>query len=210
MYVYDSFSLSLCKNRHILHCDSSLPGRLEQYQFEVDQEKKGLWSTNPPKVLADVVEALIGVAHIEGGLDKGQHAARHVIDQMLKSVKVHLNGICEHDEKMDQIKHPAQALMGICPTVRIQGCNIIDYKNNHSSPVWFGNSWDDCSREFISYGEVGRTSFFGLNLCSVSHKNSRNIAKMKAAALLFNVLRESSEIRSKLELMTKALSDDKK
>ena len=53
----------------MLHCDSTLPDRLEAYEFQIKEQRHGIWSTDPPKVLADIVEALIGVAHIEGGLE---------------------------------------------------------------------------------------------------------------------------------------------
>ena len=60
-------------HRHIDHCDSTLPSRLEKYELCAERMGQGLWGTDPPKVLADVVEALLGVAHIDGGYKQGEY-----------------------------------------------------------------------------------------------------------------------------------------
>ena len=41
---------------------------------------------DPPKIIADVVEALIGAAHVDLGFDQGQNAALHVLDPIIRSI----------------------------------------------------------------------------------------------------------------------------
>ena len=132
--------------------------------------------------------------------------------QLLKSIKEYFNQNGNNSyEQILSITHPAQAVMEVCPAAKIRGYNMIDYKKKSSSPIWAGDSWDQCSGDIISYGEVGQTSYFGLNLCSVGHSNSRHIAKKKSSSIfLFCVLNDSEDLRSKLDIMAKALADHDK
>ena len=41
---------------------------------------------NPPKVIPDVVEALIGASHVDLGFEEGQKAALHVLHPIIKSI----------------------------------------------------------------------------------------------------------------------------
>jgi len=193
--------------RHIMHCDSTLPARLEAYEFQVEQHQQGLWSTDPPKILADVVEALIGVAHISGGLQKGLQGARHAIKSMLDSVSDHFTQEGTIDEKMIAITHPVQAISETCPSVKIRSYNMNDYRTRFNSKIWFGASWDYCSEDKIFFGNVGQITYNGLSLCEVADKNSRSIAKMRSSSLLFSILNESEGLRLKIEKMAKALAD---
>jgi dsRNA-specific ribonuclease len=70
--------LGTCE-RWIKHCDPTFPGRFEEYNDQIVDPKYGIWSTRPPKVLADVVESLLGAAHREGGYVTGQRCALHVL-----------------------------------------------------------------------------------------------------------------------------------
>ena len=65
------------------HRMSELPGRFESYKLQLS---RGLWCTDPPKVIPDVVESMIGVAHIDGGYQTGQDAALNVIAPLLQSI----------------------------------------------------------------------------------------------------------------------------
>lgn len=193
--------------RNILHCDASLPGRIEQYAFQIQQQKQSVWSTDPPKVLADVVEALIGVAHIEGGLELGCKAAKAAIGSMLSSMKDLSENGQINEKLLLSITHPVQAITEICPAIKVRDCSMINYGNKSTSLLWYGESWDRCLDDFV--GGVGQISCYGMNLCSVAHANSRKVAKMKSSSLLFGVLTYSEECRSKLEIMTKALAENK-
>jgi hypothetical protein len=155
--------------------------------------------------LADVVEALLGVAHIDGGLEQGQRAARHAVGAMLDSVKDHF----DQGGTLMSITHPVQAIMEASQAIKIRSYNMNDYKSKFNSPVWFGQSWNYCSDD-ICYGNIGQLSYYGLSLCEVADKNSRSVSKMRSSSLLFSVLNESEDLKSKLGRMTKALSNHDK
>jgi hypothetical protein len=85
MYIFPychEINLLLLYWRWINHCDPTLFGRFEEYQDQINDPKNGIWATRPPKVLADVVEALIGAAHIDGGFLIGQGCALKVLEVM--------------------------------------------------------------------------------------------------------------------------------
>lgn len=74
--------------RIIDHRMSELPGRFESYKFQLT---RGLWATDPPKVIPDVVESLIGAVHVDQGVEAGQEAAAYVLRPLLDSVSKLLN-----------------------------------------------------------------------------------------------------------------------
>ncbi len=191
--------------RHILHFDATLPGRLEAYEFQVKHEKKGLWSSDPPKVLADVVEALIGVAHFDGGMAQGQKAARNAINDMLKAVDVHFTENQEFETSMTELMHPVQLLSETCSSLKSRSCSINEFCHSFKTPVWFGKSWENCTDESTPHGNVGHINFHDLNLCTVADKYSLSVAKMKASSLLHFVLSNASDLKAKLEEMGNAL-----
>ena len=192
--------------RFIIHCDSTLPGRLEAYEFQIKHERKGLWSSDPPKVLADSVEALIGVAHIDGGLNQGQKAATNVIITMLKAVEDHFTQTDDNEKLLMQLTHPIQALSKVCSSLKTRSCSTNDYYHRFKSPLWFGRSWEHCSDETSPHGNVGHIHFHDLSLCAIADKYSRSVAKLKASSLLHFVLNESDDdLKKKLEEMTQAL-----
>jgi endoribonuclease Dicer len=65
--------------RHLNHRDQTLPARIESYDYSVREHGRGLWGTDPPKAIADVVESLLGAVHVDGGFESGQKAALHVL-----------------------------------------------------------------------------------------------------------------------------------
>lgn len=160
--------------------------------------------------MADVVEALIGVAHINGGIQKGLEGARHAIKSMLDSVSDHFAQEGTMDQKMIDITHPVQAISETCPSVKIRSYNMNDYKTKFNSKVWFGESWDHCSDDNICFGNVGQITYNGLSLCEVADKNSRSVAKMRSSSLLFSALNKSEDSKQKIEKMAKALAENEK
>jgi endoribonuclease Dicer len=58
------------------HRDPTLPSRIESYDVALRELGKGLWSTEPPKTIADIVESLLGAIHFDGGFDA--YVASHV------------------------------------------------------------------------------------------------------------------------------------
>ena len=59
---------------------------------------------DPPKVIPDVVEALIGASHVDLGFEQGQKAALHVLQPIIKSISNPSLG------SLQGILHPKQHL----------------------------------------------------------------------------------------------------
>ena len=96
---------SLGIHRHINHRDPSLPHRFSDFEKSI-QEGRGLWGTDPPKVISDVVEALLGAAFTDSGFQVGQDCARFLINPVVLAVKKQLQG-----ESYEQIKAKAREMM---------------------------------------------------------------------------------------------------
>lgn len=81
--------LSLMHNLHKLldHRDSTLPGRIESYAYSVFELKKGLFSSDPPKCAADIVESLIGAVYSDGGWEAGRKAALNIVSPVINLYK---------------------------------------------------------------------------------------------------------------------------
>ena len=74
--------------RNLNHCDQTLPSRIEHYEWCTRDLGRGLWGTDPPKVAADVVEALIGAVYLDSGLADGIMASIHILTPMLKVLEI--------------------------------------------------------------------------------------------------------------------------
>ena len=71
-------------HEHVRYEDSTLQDRIESYLITVRNHGRSLWSTEPPKVVADLLESTIGSIHVDGGYQAGQQAALHILDPLLK------------------------------------------------------------------------------------------------------------------------------
>ena len=90
MYIFSILTLTNFTvpwhERLINHCDPTFPGRFEEYNDQIVEPKGGIWGTRPPKVLADVVEALVGAVHCEGGYIRGQRCALNVMNPITLAI----------------------------------------------------------------------------------------------------------------------------
>ena len=92
--------------KYLSHRDQTLPGRIESYFAAVQELGKGLWSTEPPKALADVVESNLGAIHVGGGFEAGQKAALKVVSPILALYQNSRDNIVQ-----SMIRHPKQRLL---------------------------------------------------------------------------------------------------
>lgn len=65
------------------HRDQTLPGRIESYSASVLELGRGLFSTDPPKCIADIVESLLGAVYIDGGWHAARQAALNVVSPIM-------------------------------------------------------------------------------------------------------------------------------
>lgn len=150
------------------------------------------------------------MAHIEGGLKLGQHAARNAIRSMLSSVEEHFKGdYTINEQTLLSIANPLHVVKEICPEIKIRGYNINDYKRQFNSPVFFDNTWRNASDNAISDGSIGQISYHRLNLCSLVDLHSRSVAKTRCSAIVSCIMRDSEDLKSKLSKINDALGGKK-
>ena len=196
-----------CQIRWINHCDPTFPGRFEEYQDQINDVKNGIWGTNPPKVLADVVEALIGAVHIDGGFQTGQRCVLNVLEAMTSV----LNEIYQKDRgSMNMFMHPQQVCSGLTKPHSLYSCsshlimlflNVRQLLMRLCSPVkikavaeegytgkefWLGLTQGWC-RSNTENGYVGLVVFHGAILFAAREELSRQIAKLRASSILTNI-----------------------
>ena len=83
--AYQSVKTGL--HKFIIHRDQYLPPRLEHYAWSIEGGRRGIWGTDPPKILSDVVESVLGAVHMDGGFDEGQTAVLSLMAPILKAMK---------------------------------------------------------------------------------------------------------------------------
>ena len=177
-----------------------MPKRFEDFEiYTENMEGAGLWGTDPPKALADVVEALIGVAHIDGGHIKGQSSANNVINPMAKEIMKDL--AITDKQRRNSITHPKQMMLENCEFLKVKALSSNNFVVNYpSKKIWYKDSWEKCSeKECLAVGEV---LWFGNSLCAVADKASMSVAKNRACALVNSTLRKYPKLRSNLIKMS--------
>ena len=187
-------------SRHISHYDTSLPERLDSYERLVG--KVGLWGSDPPKTLADIVEALLGATHLECGLQQGQQSALHILKPTLPFLEK------QYSTCVNNLIHPKQQLFELCQFIKVKSYSIHDYvllnQENQRELIWYGNEWGSCDENRSSY--VGIITWHGISLCIVADDRSNSLAKNRACALLTHVLKQSQEALEQLKEMSVQLA----
>ena len=94
--------------QHLNHRDPSLPSKISKFELECNQ--RGLWATDPPKTLSDIVESVFGAAHVDGGFIGGQDAVRNAMKPILSALTASLSYENENDmkDKAHSMMHPKQ------------------------------------------------------------------------------------------------------
>ena len=190
--AYQSVKTGL--HRFIRHRDQSLPSRLEHYECSIGDLSRGLWGTDPPKILSDVVESVLGAVHVDGGFTEGQTAALTMMAPILAAVQaIHGNA------KM--LRHPKAALnefggnfLGV-HVAREDAFVRSRCVGGPSSSLWQGYRWRKAQLEGIE--AVGTVCSMGLHLLSVSEP-TKKAARNRACALVVAVLEANSSLSERL------------
>jgi hypothetical protein len=74
-------------HKHINHCDPTLPNRIDSYVASLREQGRGIWGTDPPKAIADIVESVVGAVYLDGGFSHGQMAALHALSPVLTTIR---------------------------------------------------------------------------------------------------------------------------
>ncbi len=154
-------------HRYLRHHDATLPGRIEAYWASVNRENRGIWSTQPPKALADIVEAVLGAIFVDGGCAAGVHAAQQVLRPFLDTVI----------GNEDHIRHPQQELLELLGAMAKISIKLRDADEDD----------DDDGQETFGRSAVATISLCGIPVltCAADHPPA---ATHRACALLLSIL----------------------
>lgn len=150
------------------HRDQTLQRRIDEYAAELSSRRGGLWGTAPPKPLADVVESLIGLVHVDCGFDASQQAARHILVPVLR--------VLESTPDTKILVHPKTRLKELAgPLLSIEICSGDSFSRMHpDTHTWNGYNWGPAFK-----GMVARIHCLGETIvatCGASKAAARTLA----------------------------------
>lgn len=175
--------------KHLNHRDRTLPGRIDAYEFRVSELGKGLWFSDPPKALADIVESIIGAVFLDAGFAAGKAAALNIISPILQLFKH-----CSHHD--DILGHPKHQLQEV-------GGNILQLCTNKESDATFfltgRKVWGDS--RYVSLRpngsrDVATVSCLGSHIVSVADSSSQ-IAVVRTCYIVLTVLNQHPELKER-------------
>ena len=178
--------------RHMKHLDSSIPSRMDYYASAINSDGRGLWGTDPPKCIADILEAVLGAIHVHQGFDHSHKAA-------LRMLRPILSLICKHDGSHDGliIRHPKttlQQLTGNLVSVSIDTENA--HATAHGESVWNGSRWGVASRGGLQ--SIATVNCGGIRVVSIIGR-SCNVATNHASALIVAALETRQDLLLRLQ-----------
>jgi len=142
---------------------------------------------DPPKVIADIVESLIGAIYMDGGLEAGMEAAR----TLLKPV---LDVILMHGEYIDLV-HPKKKLQELVGELLVVETTWED--NFHQNIPLLDGSQLRFADPYGTQG-IGYVRFMDTILVAVSD-SSRAVARNKACAIIVQVLISDLNLLKRLQ-----------
>jgi dsRNA-specific ribonuclease/superfamily II DNA or RNA helicase len=185
-------------HKFIKHRDHSLPARLEQYAWTIEELGRGIWGSEPPKILADVVEALLGAAHVDGGYKAGMLAVKTMMDPILRTVES-LGG------DATQLYHPITKmnhLAGNLLHVRVQREDSFLRESGRKTMVWQGSRWRETTGEGSE--STGTVRAVGKNIITVAEP-TRKSARNRACALTVATLEKHPKLAERWKVVTTAI-----
>jgi hypothetical protein len=204
--AYLAFSNGL--QQYMNHRDPSLPGRIDNYGtfggifyrvflpvvltllfyntgFSVLERGRGLWGTDPPKSIADIVESTLGAIHVYGGFDAGQAAALKVIRPVIDVLQA---SVCDSTAIM--MRHPRRSLLELGGKLTsIWTLNEGNFcREMPDCSIWDGQRWGKPHRE--GNRAVACVSLLGKEMMTVVDETPSS-ASNRASALILMVLTNS-------------------
>lgn len=170
--------------------------------------RQGLWGTHPPKCLSDVVEALLGVAHVDGGFHQGQKSASLVVKPLMETILANVPKDTSENKfflkkQSNMITQPKQVLYEFLPhQVQVKTYKFTDFfmkeNENQNIPVWSGDSWNKTA---LFIGEV---KWCGMTICCVAD-NYSSVARNRSCALFTSIVGRCDELIDRLKEMSDKL-----
>lgn len=193
---YQCFKTGL--QRFINHRDQTIPSRLEYYEWSINEGGRALWGSDPPKMLPDVVEALLGAAHLDGGYAAGQLAVRTILGPILDAIE-------SFDGDASKLSHPISKLnrmAGHLVQVYVQREDAFLNKNGRDELLWEGNGWRRGSIDGNEF--TAAVNAMGRNIISVVDP-SLKVARNRACSLVVAVLEKHPELERRWKKITAAI-----
>lgn len=192
----------------IRHADASLPGRIESFALGIRPDELGLWGTDAPKVLADVVEALLGAVHVDGGFHRGQKSALYVLEPVLEalSAKVTVDDSGIAKARAGTMMQPKQVLSQTANFLRVRVTNEHDFAARFPSQVWEQQGWKQASQD--GDNAVCHISCCGINVLAIAEPSS-TVARNRACAVISEVLARNPDLLRKMQTISTELADKK-
>ena len=165
------------------------------YQWRTDELGRGLWGTDPPKVAADIVEALIGAVFMDSGFESGIDASLRILEPMCSA----LQAIRDKDSSIVMV-HPKKVLQEI-------GGSVLELKViredkfaslKPTTPLWLGKRWGTARPDGTCF--VACIECLGTAIVSVSDP-SIEVAGNRACALMVEMLTRDSGLLARLKTL---------
>ena len=181
--------------QHLRHGDQTLPARIEMFEWDVREHGRGLWGTDPPKAISDIVEALFGAAHVDGGYEAGQKAVYYALGDILSAVQ---NAETSDLEKF--LQYPKRALL-----TELGGLVSLESKIDESpspstnmidTPVWSDDGWTQANTEKI--GQVSSLTLLNYPLLAVADRFASPAASNRTSAFFMKFLSKHPSIRNRV------------
>lgn len=180
---------------HLDHRDNSLPSRLEDYTWTV-KEGNGLWGADPPKCISDMMEAIIGSVHCDGGFTAGHQAALKmmtpILNVLLRAKKVNRTIVLKHPKKI------LQEMSGELVDVKISPEADFAITEEDTTVLFPNGKWRRASKHGNSF--VGSISILGKTLVGLSDP-SPSVGKNKTCALMVSTLNKNPELGDRIHLV---------
>lgn len=156
--------------------------------------------TDPPKVLADVVESMLGAVYVDAGFSAGKEAALSILKPITTLLQDPANANCI--SRLNNPKTVMQEKAGVCLCISVSKEDDFA-RANPSELVWRGDRWKYADVESGDY--VASISCLGINILSVV-ETTRKTARSRACAMVVAIMerdqmlaRELRRIRGKID-----------
>lgn len=159
----------------------------------MELEGKGLWGTQPPKAIADIVEATFGAIHIDGGYLSGQRAVVKALDPVLSLLD-------KASEQNSLLRHPKRMLLEVggkmTSLCTLDEGYLAKEEKGHGDKIWRGTDFQTPQRD--SRRSVAVISCVGVNLIRVDD-DTPSAATNRACSLILAVLNKNPKLLQRFE-----------
>jgi hypothetical protein len=148
---------------------------------------------DPPKAIADTVEAVIGAVHVDGGHAEGQKAVLQLLAPILDVLFQ-----ARTEKKEIYVKHPKKIMQEMGgELLELSSASEADFAASKGEvPVWFGSKWGTADRDGTSY--IASIEVLGSTILAVSDP-SVVVARNRACALITATLERDHTLLNRLQ-----------